>query len=1271
MTLAVGLVIFTSLLLGGNSVFAQEPVPSGKPFPKTGLLPKEEIGALRLRKQYPEYDGRGVTVAIFDTGIDPGAAGLQTTPDGKPKIVDIIDATGSGDVLMTEVRKPQGRTLEGLTGRTLKLNPKWKNPKGEYRIGMKSGFTLFPGALVTRRKRERRKAFLKKQRRAETRLRRQISAWDGKHPKPSPKQKRWKAELQARLKQLQAHAEFPDPGPVFDCVVFHDGQHWRAVVDTDEDGDLTEEHAMTNYRVNREFASFGKATSLSFSVNILEHGKRLSIVVASGAHGTHVAGIVAAHYPKQPELDGIAPGAQIVSVKIGDTRLGSMETGAALIRGLRTVIDTKCDLINMSYGEASSVPDRGRIISLCNDIVRTHGVIFVASAGNEGPALSTVGTPGGTTSDVIGVGAYVSPQMMAVEYTLRKTLPGMPYTWTSRGPTFDGDMGVDIFAPGGAIAPVPRWTLQKSMRMNGTSMASPNTCGAAALLLSGLKATKTAYTPYSVQRAMKNTAKRIETAEVFAQGPGLLQVDKALEHLLQHANDRGERLRFEVKVSGHAGGRGLYLRAPHDVDRPKNSTVTVRPVFPDKSDPRKKIHFALRINLQATEPWVEVGDHAVLTHGGMQFRMAVDPTKLPPGAHFAEIRGFDTTNPSRGPLFRVPITALRPTAIKPDGGLHRETIRFEPGTVARRFFVVPLGATWADLKLTAKTTDGESRRFVFHTVRLHRGESIDVTAERNYLTLSDGKTREKTFRVSGGHLQEVCLSQYWSSLNPSDVDIQLTFRGVVPDEQRVSLSPGHPQQRIEITSPFRKETLTPKAALSTHRAYYRPTSAVIAALDPVRDRLPDGNQISALTLTYEFDQKNAGSVTPRFPQWDGLLYDSPAGNFMWMLFDPGKRLIATDDIWPTSRRIGKGKHVLKLQIRHSDIAELERWKSMPLVLDRPLGRSLALSISGTRVDAAFKQAKFSSRTIGPGEHAALVISAPKASQLPANFADGDQLLGSVTYIKPDNGTSGDDRGKYPVVYAGAGTGRHRGPKVAVVVTMPVTGQWAARVRKMKLAELRHLAKTGKPSPKFEALFTELMKEKSTDLDVLTARLQLLDHVSFRKERLPEVVKAADAVLAKIDTQELAKHYGTNIDPENAKAVAVRKRMDAIKAVLAETLYRKGRALGYMELPDVLAKHPIADQKTHNAAFEANFAELRKWVDTTSRQFFLLHVRRERRHGRFAAALKLLERYAANAEPNYWYVKKRRDLFAKLGWTHLREYESRRLMLAFPKHYAPF
>lgn len=50
-------------------------------------MPKHEIGGLRLLKDDPTSDGRGVVIAIMDTGVDPSAPGLQITSDGKPKVL--------------------------------------------------------------------------------------------------------------------------------------------------------------------------------------------------------------------------------------------------------------------------------------------------------------------------------------------------------------------------------------------------------------------------------------------------------------------------------------------------------------------------------------------------------------------------------------------------------------------------------------------------------------------------------------------------------------------------------------------------------------------------------------------------------------------------------------------------------------------------------------------------------------------------------------------------------------------------------------------------------------------------------------------------------------------------------------------------------------------------------------------------------------------------------------------------------------------------------
>ena len=58
--------------------------------------------------------------------------------------------------------------------------------------------------------------------------------------------------------------------------------------------------------------------------------------------------------------------------------------------------------------------------------------MWISSAGNHGPALGTVGVPPDFSTDsVIGIGAYVSPEMMATDHHLVEKMPGNITRWMS------------------------------------------------------------------------------------------------------------------------------------------------------------------------------------------------------------------------------------------------------------------------------------------------------------------------------------------------------------------------------------------------------------------------------------------------------------------------------------------------------------------------------------------------------------------------------------------------------------------------------------------------------------------------------------------------------------------------------------------------------------------------------------------------------------------------------------------------------------------------
>lgn len=378
---------------------------SANDFPAIDLVPKKETRAIDFLTQYPNYDGRGVRIGVLDTGISPGAHAVHNFADGRAKLVDVIDCSGSGDVDVSETAKAvwkdqDGQTywqVKGLTGRTLKLSAAWKIeafPKGTeetktdektvtVRLGVKRAYELFPEKLRTRVLADRRNIFETEVSGYVATVRKQLADCKLKAgDKPTPEQVKESADLEARLEVLTDSSwSEEDPGPVCDCVVFWDGSDYRAVIDVNETGDLTAATPMTDFKKERQYATFGTLDQMTYCVNIYDDGTVLSIVCDASPHGTHVAGICAAD---EGERSGVAPGAELVSLKIGDSRLSSMETGTAVTRALIQAVRTGCDVINMSYGEGCKWPNSGRFVELAEDLVWKHNIIYVSSAGNNG-----------------------------------------------------------------------------------------------------------------------------------------------------------------------------------------------------------------------------------------------------------------------------------------------------------------------------------------------------------------------------------------------------------------------------------------------------------------------------------------------------------------------------------------------------------------------------------------------------------------------------------------------------------------------------------------------------------------------------------------------------------------------------------------------------------------------------------------------------------------------------------------------------------------------
>ena len=659
-----------------------------------GLMPLASAGVPQFRSAHPTADGRGVLIAILDGGVDPGVRGLQTTSTGERKILDLRDFTDEGLVALQPVRAD-----------------------GAGRIALPGGLVLAgaPAVAAVATSNE----------------------WYGGVLEELP------------FGDVPA-ADFNGNGTNrdrFGIVVVRTAAGWVAFVDANGDGSLADEHPVADYLGGYETFTFASrlaargAGPITAAVNLAEvRGRpRLDVFLDASGHGTHVTGIASgASMYGVAGFDGVAPGAQILGLKIANDARGGVTTTGSMLRAMdyavRFARERKLPLIlSMSLGIGNVHPGRAAMDSIVNAFLIAHpDVLFAIAAGNDGPGTSTTRLPG-SAELAVAVGATYPASIAALEYRTAREALGW---WSSRGGALAKP---DLIAPGLAYSTVPRWDVGNEV-MGGTSMATPFVSGLAAVLASALQQEGRRWTGEELREALRASATAFPGEPVIDQGPGVPQLDRAYAWL--HAGHEAARWRIEALAATAPLPRGLQ-RSPGmgpgvaPAERGSRATAAFRPSgLRGAADTVQRFRVSLvpdpgiaprarTFRLTSDAPWLRPARPSITIDsatGSGVVEVAYDRALLSrPGRYAGAVLATSATDSAAGPAFVLANTVIVPDTVSAGVSVFGRRLA---GAASDRYYVsVPTGADGLVVRLTAHDTSMTGTLYLFEpAARPARGD---------------------------------------------------------------------------------------------------------------------------------------------------------------------------------------------------------------------------------------------------------------------------------------------------------------------------------------------------------------------------------------------------------------------------------------------------------------------------------------------------------------------------------------------------------------------